>query len=147
MRRLVPVLLAAVLVLPAGCAQSKEEARDAYCKKVKAESESITRKVDEGGAGAALDLLPTLEGLAEESPDDLKDEWQTYLNALRGWRDALDDAGLEPEDVAKGLPKGLSREERQRVLGAISVVQGDDVKAASEGIEQQALDVCGTALL
>lgn len=140
--------LALILLVTAGCGDpSPDEARKTYCEQVKKDADEITRIVDEGGAGAALKVLPKLEALADLSPRDLKDEWQTYLNALHGWRDALDETGLKPSDVAEGLPRNLSREDRRRLLGAISEVQGPQVKQAAEGIEQQALDVCGTPLL
>ncbi|WP_067441486.1 hypothetical protein [Nocardioides jensenii] len=142
------LVLAVLLLVTAGCGDpSPDEARKTYCAQVKKDADEITRIVDEGGAGAALQVLPKLEELADLAPRDLTDEWQTYLNALHGWRDALDDTGLEPSDVDEGLPRDLSREDRRRLLGAISEVQGPEVKQAAEGIEQQALDVCGTPLL
>jgi len=143
-------LLASVLVLAVmttGCDQSEDDARADYCDQVEADADTITRAVDEKGSAAFVDLLPTLEGLAEKAPSDVRDEWQVFLNALRGLRDALEAAGLKPEDVTGRLPESLSAADRKRVRGAASVLAGDDVRLATKSVEQHALDVCHTPLL
>ena len=139
--------LLGLLVLASGCSQTKQDVRDDYCVQVKKDSDALTRAADEGGPGAILTVLPTLERLAKKSPADLTDEWQIYLNALHGWRDSLADSGLTPAEVADGVPSGLPQSDRRRVVGAVSVLRGTDVTAASQGIKQHALDVCGTPLL
>lgn len=141
------VVVPLVAGLLGGCQESAEDRREAYCKQVKEDSGDLTRISDEGGAGAFLQALPILEGLAEKSPDDLADEWRTFLDALHGLEDAVEEVGLDPEDVDGGLPKDLPRADRRRVRGAASVLARDDVVAATQGIEQHALDICGTQLL
>lgn len=149
MRPVVALVLTVLLsgAVLAGCSQSQEEVRDDYCAQVKQDGADLIRISDEGGPEAFTKMLPTLEGLAEKAPDDLSDEWQTYLNAVRGWRDALEASGVEPADLASGMPKDLAREDERRIRGAATVLRSDQVAAASEGIEQHALDVCGTPLL
>ncbi|NYG57429.1 hypothetical protein BJ980_000352 [Nocardioides daedukensis] len=143
--------LALVLVLVTGvasaCSESEDDRREAYCEQVKKDSAELTRITDEGGQSAFVTALPILDGLAEKSPSDLKDEWQALTNALHGLDDALKETGLEPADVDGELPDGLSAAERRTVIGAASVLASDEVLAATEGIEQHALDICGTALL
>lgn len=142
------VALVVLLVLPVtGCSKSQDEVRDDYCAAVKEHSEDLIRLSDEGGPEAFAKMLPTLEELAAEAPEDLADEWSSYLDALRGWRDALDESGVEPADLAGGMPKDLARDDKRRIRGAATVLRSPEVTAASEGIEQQALDVCGTPLL
>lgn len=146
MRQLVASVLLLALVAT-GCDKSDDDARADYCDQVKADADAITRAVDEKGSAAFVDLLPTLEGLADKAPSDVRDEWQVFLNALRGLRDALDATGVKPEEVTGKLPAGLSAADRRRIRGAASVLAGDDVRLATKSVEQHALDVCHTPLL
>lgn len=130
-----------------GCSRSDEDVREDYCAQVKEDSDELTRISDEAGASGFLEALPTLEGLADLAPDDLSDEWQTYLDALHGWEDALEESGVEADDVADGMPADLPAADRRRIRGAATVLSSAEVRAASEGIEQHALDVCGQPLL
>ncbi|WP_446499891.1 hypothetical protein [Nocardioides alcanivorans] len=107
----------------------------------------MTRTADEGGAGAFLDALPILEELAQGSPSDLKDEWQTYLTSLRNLRDVLAEIAVDPEELADGVPTRLSKAERQRVRGAVRNVRSVETRQAAQGITQQALDVCDVQIL
>lgn len=145
-RLLVLVALLATLLL-AGCGQSDDEARDSYCEQIKDKADEMTRTVDEGGAGAFVELLPTFEDLADAAPSDLKDEWRTFVNALLALRDALEDTGVEPDEVDGKLPDDLTGEERRRVRSTAALLVSADVVAAVQGIEQHGLDVCHTAIL
>jgi len=138
------VLLALVVT---GCGESEDDARADYCAQVKADADGITRTVSEKGSAAFVDVLPTLEGLADKAPSDVRDEWQVFLNALRGLRDALEATGVKPEEVTGKLPADLPAADRRRIRGAASVLAGDDVRLATKSVEQHALDVCHTPLL
>lgn len=145
---LLAVALCAALALGlTSCSQSDQGRRDAYCEKVDDASGDLTRITDEGGTGAFVTALPILEKLGAASPGDLKDEWQVFLNALRGLASALQEADLDPDAVDNGLPQDLSGKARRKITGAASVLATDEVRAASAGIEQHALDICGTPLL
>lgn len=130
-----------------GCDKSEDDLRADYCAQVEADADEITRAVDEKGATAFVAVLPTFEQLADKAPGDVRDEWQVFLNALRGLRDALDATGVEPDEVDGKLPADLPAEDRQRIKGAASVLAGEDVRLATQSIEQHALDVCHTPLL
>nr|WP_235735134.1 hypothetical protein [Nocardioides alcanivorans] len=130
-----------------GCQQSEQERRADYCKAIADASATLTRTADEGGAGAFLDALPILEELAQGSPSDLKDEWQTYLTSLRNLRDVLAEIAVDPEELADGVPTRLSKAERQRVRGAVRNVRSVETRQAAQGITQQALDVCDVQIL
>ena len=149
MRRPLALLVAALLLVGAtACSETADDRRAAYCAQVKKDSTALSKGVAEGGPGAFLEVLPTLEGLAKKSPSDLKDEWQTLLNALTGLQDALDAAGLEPGDIQDGrLPADLPKEDRKRVRDAASVLTTPEVVAATQGIEQHALDICKQPLI
>jgi hypothetical protein len=84
-----------------------------------------------------------LRDLAEKSPDDLSDEWQTYLRAIEGLDKAIKDAGVKPSDFDGGkVPAGLSKEDQQAIAEAAGQITTEEVIAAATGIEQQARDVC-----
>lgn len=143
-------LLVAVgmLLLPTACSESDAERRADYCEAVEEVGPQLTRISDEGGPAAFLEALPVLEDLAAESPDDLRDEWKTFLDALRGLRDAVEETGLDPADVTGGgLPDDLSREDRRRLRAQASVLARPEVESATRGIEQHALDTCQIPLL
>ena len=147
--RLTGALLAGVLLAgAAGCSETAEDRREAYCAQVKKDADDLSTAIAEGGPGAFLTVLPKLEGLADQAPSDLKDEWQTLLNALTGLEDALDATGLQPADIQDGsLPKGLPKADRVRVRDAASVLTTPEVVAATQGIEQHALDICKQPLI
>lgn len=138
--------LAGVLVVAAlsatGCGGD-----ESYCDRVKDEADSLGRISEQGGPGAFLKALPTLEELADNAPSDLKDEWQTFIDALHGLRDALADAGVDADQLGSKLPAGLTPAERRRIHGSAALLASPEVIAAVRGIEQQAKDVCKTPLL
>lgn len=146
MRPLLATALLLALVVT-GCDKSEDDLRADYCTQVRADADQITRAVDEKGGAAFVVVLPTFEDLADKAPGDVRDEWQVFLNALRGLRDALDAAGVEPDEVLGKLPAELPAEDRRRIKGAASVLAGQDVRLATQAIEQHALDVCHTPLL
>lgn len=140
-RRRVPlsVLLAVLVVVPlAGCG----DRREAYCEQLRKDQSALGEIIGSSTPGALITGLPTLEQVGAKAPPDLTDEWQTFLNAVQGLSDALDDAGLQPSQVRGGLPKTLSAADRSAVSGAASVLTSEDVVAAADGIETQARDVC-----
>ena len=96
-----------------------------------------------GSPSALLDGLPMLRDLAEDSPDDLADEWQTLIRALDGLDDAIREAGVEPADFQDGKPPaGLSASDQKAIADAAGQIGADEVVQATSGIEQQARDVC-----
>lgn len=142
------LLAGALLAGATGCSETAEDRREAYCAQVKKDATELSTAIAEGGPGAFLSVLPRLEGLADKAPSDLKDEWQTLLNALTGLEDALDATGLEPADIQDGsLPKGLPKVDRTLVRDAASVLTTPEVVAATQGIEQHALDICEQPLI
>jgi len=145
MTRLVyAVALAAVLSgLLTGCASQEER----YCDAVKDHQTELGRESDEGGPSAVLQELPTMEALADEAPSDIKDEWQTLLNAVRGLDTAFDDAGVDPASYdPKQPPEGLSEADQARIKAAAANLGSNPVRLATAGIEQEALDICQTPI-
>lgn len=146
MRRLLATVLLVGTGLSAAACQEGDDRED-YCDLVESRAEELTRTVDEGGAGAFIELLPTLQELGRAAPGDLKDEWRTFLNALEALRDVLEETGVEPEEVDGKLPDDLTGDERRRVRSTAALLGSPEVVTAVQGIEQQALDVCHTPIL
>lgn len=139
MRRFVTAL-AMVLLLPlAGCGDPTED----YCSELQKDRKAFAEMLESESSSALLGNLPMLRDLAEKSPDDLSDEWQTYLRAVEGLDQAIEDAGVKPSDFDAGKPpSGLSEDEQKAIAEAAGQITTDEVIAAASGIEQQARDVC-----
>ena len=138
-------VVAALVLVSGGVLWWALERPKGYCDQVAAHTAAV-----QAGQGAMQNLvegLPELEELGGAAPSDLKDEWQVLVNAVRGFRQAFDDTGVDPSaaDLA-ALPDSVTAEQRQRIKDAASVLVSAEVKAAVSGIEQQALDVCHTPL-
>ena len=92
---------------------------------------------------ALLEHGTRLHALAEKAPDDLDDEWQTFLGAIDAFSSTLADLGVKPDEFVDGKPpSGLSAADRTRIAAAASELSSQDVVEAASGIEQQAKDVC-----
>lgn len=133
------VLLAVLGFAGSGCGD--EEA--GYCQALSADQELFAQMQDDTSGLALLEHRSALHRLADKAPDDLSDEWQTFLGAVDAFAQTLDDLGVKPGDFVDGrAPAGLSETERARIASAASELSSDDVVAAANGIEQQAKDVC-----
>jgi hypothetical protein len=127
-------------VLPlAGCGDPTAD----YCAALKDDNKEIAAMIGSDSPSALLGGLPTLRDLADKAPEDLTDEWQTFLGALDGLDKAIKDAGVKPSDFKGGKPpNGLSASQQKAISEAANAIGADDVVQASSGIEQQARDVC-----
>lgn len=154
MRRVGPLLPRGLLCLMlCGLLVACGDATERYCAEVEDQQEALSGAVAEGGPGALLDVLPNLQELRERAPDDLRDEWDTVVTRLQRLDDALAEAGIEPDDfVAEGGADGsgggtdLGDDERTAIEAAARELATPEMLQALEGVQQQALDVCGTAL-
>jgi hypothetical protein len=141
MRSLAAGLTASVLALVTltGCADATEK----YCGALERDRKEIADMIGSGSPSALLSNLSLFRELADQAPEDLRDEWQTFITALDGLEDAIKDAGVRPSDFKDGkAPAELSEAERKAIADAAGQIGTDDVVAASTGIEQQARDVC-----
>jgi hypothetical protein len=139
MRRTATALAAALLLSVTGCGDPIED----YCSELREDRKEFAEMLESESSSALLGNLPMLRDLAEKAPEDLADEWQTYLRAVEGLDRAIEDAGVEPSDFDDGKPPpGLSEAEKNAIAEAAGQITTDEVIAASSGIEQQARDVC-----
>jgi hypothetical protein len=84
-----------------------------------------------------------LRELSEKSPDDLADEWETFLTAIEGLDQAIERAGVKPSDFEDGkAPPGLSVKDKKAIAEAAGQITTEEVITAATGIENQARDVC-----
>jgi hypothetical protein len=139
MRRLATAVAAVMLFSLAGCGDPTED----YCNELKQDRKEFAEMLDSDSSSALLGNLPMLRDLAEKSPDDLSDEWQTYLSAIEGLDKAIERAGVKPSDFDDGkAPSGLSATDKKAIAEAAGQITTEEVIAAASGIEQQARDVC-----
>lgn len=111
-----------------------------YCSVAK-ENQSVF--ADDGTGLGLVSNVDRLTKIADAAPDDLDDEWQTFLGAVTGLRDAIEKVGLKPTDFVDGQPPASTPEaDKQTVALAADRLGQEDVVAAANGIEQQAKDVC-----
>jgi hypothetical protein len=135
------VLVAAGLT---GCGGTKS-----YCSALKDDKPRLTklaaRSAEPGATGgkALGETVDVLAGLADRAPDDIKDEWDTLVQALRGLSDAIRESGADPGDFAGGAkPDGVSAGQLDAVQQAAHELQDLRVQQAGTSIEQHARDVC-----
>jgi len=139
MRSRLAVLVVALLLPLMGCGDQSAS----YCSELKADNKKLADMIGSDSPTALLDGLPTLRALSKKAPDDLTDEWQTYLGALDGLEEALKDAGVKASDYKGGkAPAGMSVEDQKKIADAAGQISTDAVLEASNGIEQQGRDVC-----
>jgi hypothetical protein len=133
------VALAALLLAPTACGDKEA----GYCKALGSDQKVFAEMEDDTSGLGLLEHRTTLHALADKAPDDLDDEWQTFLGALDAFSSTLADTGVEPDDFVDGKPPaGLSAADRTRIANAASELSSEDVVEAANGIEQQAKDVC-----
>jgi hypothetical protein len=133
-------LALAVLLPLTGCGGNDF---DAYCGDLQRHQKEMADMIDSTSPTALLSHLPMLHELADKSPDDLADEWQTFVGALDHLEKAIKDAGVKPSDFTDGRPPaGLSEADHKAIVDAADQISSDDVTSAASGIEQQGRDVC-----
>jgi hypothetical protein len=140
----VRLLLAALLVAGSlsGCGGG-----DDYCDAVQDHQAELTDVTASGTPGALLEALPVFRDLQERSPDDIRDDWQAFLDPLEQLDDALRDAGIDPAAYdATALPESLGAEERTRIEDAAAGILAPAVVRAFDSVQQQAKDVCHTPM-
>ena len=139
MRRLAAVVAAVMLFSLTGCGDPMED----YCSQLREDRKEFAEMLDSNSSSALVGNLPMLRELSEKSPDDLSDEWQTFLTAIEGLDKAIERAGVKPSDFDDGKPPtGLSAGDKLAIAEAAGQITTDEVIAAASGIEQQARDVC-----
>jgi len=143
MTRAVAVVVLLLGLVSAGCSDQKEQ----YCDAVKDHQQELGGLRGDGGPGALLEALPIFRDLADEAPDDIRDDWRTVIAALDGLDQALDAAGVDPATYDRDdPPDGVSQADQDKIDAAARELTNDQTVQALNSVQQQALDVCGTPL-
>lgn len=141
-RRLVPLLAATLLAGTVAC----QSQREAYCSALREERQAIVelnRQAGKGRDGVIDDSIAVFERLRDDAPDDLVDEWDTYIRAWRGLDRALERADVDESMFRRDRqPPGVSDAEHAAIEDAARQLRSPRVVDAAGGIEQQARDVC-----
>ena len=142
MIRLVVAILA-VSLLVTGCKSEQEK----YCDSVKEHQQRLTEVLGDGSPNALLKGLPIFTDLADDAPEDIRDDWKTVIDALEGLQSALEDAGVDPATYDRDHPPaGLSQADKDAIDEAATVLGSEPTQTAFSSVDQEAKDVCGTPL-
>jgi len=146
-RAVLPLAVAlATTLVAAGCS----EPGDDYCATLgdeKATLDRLSQRADDPGSGALSESIDVFERLRDASPEDIRDEWTTYVIAWQGLEAALERAGVDAGVFEDGTqPEGVGDAEYDAVRDAADKMRSRPVVDAAVGIEQHASDVCGVDL-
>jgi hypothetical protein len=137
------VVASVVAVTMSGCKDQQEK----YCDAVKDHQEKLGEVVGDGSSDALLKALPIFRDLADDAPEDIKDDWKTVIDALEGLQDALDKAGVDPATYDRNHPPaGLSQADKDAIDEAAAGLGSEATTTAFNAVDQEAKDVCGTPL-
>lgn len=139
----------AALALSASLVTGCGNSTDAYCNDLEA-------TVDELGSLTGTDAdsmekaFDAISALADDAPDEVKDEWQILDEQMEAIDDALDEAGLEFSDLGQlstgQLPEGVTEEQLTELGEKLQNLSGDEVQEAADTISEHAKDECDVDL-
>ncbi|MDP9820450.1 hypothetical protein [Nocardioides massiliensis] len=139
----------AALALSASLVTGCGNSTDAYCNDLEA-------TVDELGSLTGTDAdsmekaFDAISDLADDAPDEVKDEWQVLDKQMEAIDDALDEAGLEFSDLGElstgQLPEGVTEEQLTELGEKLQNLSGDEVQEAADTISEHAKDECDVDL-
>ena len=88
--------------------------------------------------------------LADEAPDEVKDDWKVLDGALNDLQAALKKAGLTTDDLAKmsqgQMPENFDMTKLQQLQEDMSSLGDQKFEDASNAIEKHAKDECNVDL-
>ena len=95
------------------------------------------------GSRALTRTVALLSDLRDQSPSDIRDDWDTLVQAMQGLADAVKASGADPAEFRGGRrPAGVTEGQLRAVQQAAAELQATPVEQATKSIEQHALDVC-----
>ena len=137
------LLAGAVVLALSGCSSDPQQE---YCSTLADQQQTLQQLsagADDPGRGDLARFIDVFETLRDAAPDDMVDEWDTYVTAWQALESALKRAGADESMFTDGKrPDGMSRHDYRRISAAAADLRSTRVVAAGAGIEQQALDVC-----
>jgi len=146
------VLLAAATLLSGvltGCGGGDSEATDSYCDSLK-DAKADIETLDAGDVAKFDEAFKTIHDLADEAPDEVKDDWEVLDGALSDMETALNDAGLKLSDLeglqSGQLPEGVDQAKLAALGQKMQDIASDEVQKAGDNIDKHAEDECGIKL-
>jgi hypothetical protein len=142
-KRLTSVLAATVLgaSLLTGCSGGTDD----YCDTLKSTQDDF-EDFEAADFSNFDEFTDRVEELADDAPDEIKDDWKVLADAFKGFVEALDKAGLKPEDLeglASGeLPEGVDMEALTEAMTEAQALGGEEFEKATDAIEKHAKDEC-----
>jgi hypothetical protein len=120
-----------------------------YCSDLK----DAKKQVDAVKGGDFSDLEKTTDAmneLADEAPDEIKDDWEILVEGVQKLVDALKKAGLDDDDMATlqsgQIPDGVDMATLQSLMTEIKALDTEEFQTAGENINKHAKDECGVDL-
>ena len=117
----------------------------AYCDDLQSAATTF-EDVDSGSVEKLDGAFDTFHQLAEEAPDDIKDDWKVIDDAISGVETALSDAGLSFSDLPKiqagEMPDGADPTKLQGLSSSFTALSDEKFAEASQAIDEHATDVC-----
>jgi len=120
-----------------------------YCSDLKAAKKEVDALKD----GDFSDLQKTTDAmhkLADEAPDEIKDDWKTLVDGVDKLVDALKDAGLDDDDMATlqsgQIPDGVDMAALNGLMEEIKDLSTQEFEDAGEAINKHAKDECNVDL-
>ena len=88
--------------------------------------------------------------LADEAPDEIKDDWEILVNGVDKLVAALKKAGLDDDDMATlqsgEIPDGVDMTALQSLMDELQSLDTEEFQAAGDNINKHAKDECGVDL-
>ena len=144
MKRLSSLLAVVVLStsLLSGCSGG---GTDAYCDTLK-DTQKDFDDFESSDFSNFDKFTDRVEKLADEAPDEVKKDWEVLEKAFTAFVDALDKAGLKPEDLeglaAGDIPDGVDLDELNSAMEEAQALSGEEFEKATDAIEKHAKDEC-----
>lgn len=114
---------------------------DTYCDSLGSAEESFQR-LEASDFSSFDEFADQVQGFAEEAPDEVRDDWMVISDAFNAFIDALDEIGLEPQDLGEDLPDGVEPDAFGAAMAAAQKFSSEEFLAASDNIDKHARDEC-----
>jgi hypothetical protein len=123
-----------------GCASDTQQ----YCGTLRQDRPTLNRLASTAKPGSHVvpRTLAVFQNLRDQAPDDIRDEWDTMVFAWQTLAAAFRKAGVNPAAYRPGKTPGVSAQQDKAIRDAAAQLSSPRVLDASQGIEQQAHDIC-----
>ncbi|GAB3262486.1 hypothetical protein [Nocardioides dilutus] len=143
MKRLTSMLAATAIAasLLSGCGGGT----DSYCDALK-ETQKDFENFEGSDFSSFEEFTDQVEEFADDAPDEVKDDWKVLAEAFKAFVKALEDAGLEPEDLeglsSGEIPEDVDMEALTEAMTEAQALGSEEFQKATENIEKHAKEEC-----